>query len=187
MMEKSRAKNSVVSSAPRLELVTPLLEKLLVDVCLACTKWSPPERRLRLRDEATVKTGPDFRVRNTAAGAAREQPCHDVRCNRRWRLNRRADLDFRETLSNPCTQQSACVRRVDVTDSRARELRREIKRNARSFEIISCAALGRKFAPPALDFTRARAIRVPFGFNHDRIRQEFQRLHEALRSLGGRD
>ena len=76
---------------------------------------------------------------------------------------------------------------MDVTDSIARELRHEVKRAARSFEIISRVALGRKFAPPALDFMRARALRLPFGFDYDRIRQEFQRVHEALRSFGGRN
>ena len=76
---------------------------------------------------------------------------------------------------------------MNVPDSLARELRREVKRDTRGFEVIRCVALGRKFAPPALDFMRTQTLRLPFGFDHDRIRQEFQRLHEALRSLGGRN
>jgi hypothetical protein len=70
MTEKSTAKNSVVSSAPPLELVTPFSQKLLA------AKSCPPRRWLR--DETVVKVGADFRVRDTATDAAREQPFQNV-------------------------------------------------------------------------------------------------------------
>ena len=107
MMEKSTAKNSVVSSAPRIELITPLPEKFLAEVCARWAKSAAPAWRLRLRQEAAVKTGADFRVRNTAAGAVCQQIFHGARCKCRWRFDRRADRDFRETLQNPRAQQGA--------------------------------------------------------------------------------
>src|SRR5262249_27003647 len=140
------------------------------EVCARWAKSAAPAWRLRLRQEAAVKTGADFRVRNTAAGAVCQQTFHDARCECWWRFDRRADRDFRETLQNPRPQQGARVCRVNVTNSRARELRRKVKRDARSFEIISCVTLGRKFTAPAFDFMRARAVGVPFGFDHDCIR-----------------
>ena len=116
-MEKSTAKNSVASSAPRLELVTPLLEKLLVDVCPsldqivhASAVTSAP--RGSGRQNRLACSGPKHGCR-----AARQQPFHDVRCKCRWRLNRRADCDLRKTLQDPCAEKGARVRRVDVTDS----------------------------------------------------------------------